>query len=221
MLPAYRPVPTHLCTMACFLSFGIIFLILGITLQNLSDNIQQREIQYDLNCPEYGVECQVNLRIDETIEGPVFFYYELSNFYQNHRRYVKSRSYAQLAGEEITMKEAEDSCEPAMTNAQMGKTVAFDGVTTLEPDAVAYPCGLIAKSLFNDTFDLYLDNQLIIMDQSDIAWKSDVEYKFRNQAGDWQSKQWADVEDQAFIVWMRVAGLPQFRKLYGAFHSDL
>ena len=111
MLPAYRPVPTHLCTMACFLSFGIIFLILGITLQNLSDNIQQREIQYDLNCPEYGVECQVNFRIDETIEGPVFFYYELSNFYQNHRRYVKSRENAQLAGSYLELKDL-NNCDP-------------------------------------------------------------------------------------------------------------
>lgn len=29
------------------------------------------------------------------------------------------------------------------------------------------------------------------------------------------------MEDQHFIVWMRVAGLPQFRKLYGALHTDL
>ena len=100
----------------------------------------------------------MNLKIERRIEGPVFFYYELSNFYQNHRRYVKSRSYAQLAGEEIDEKEAEDSCEPATTNAQMGKTLAFDGVTQLVPDAVAYPCGLIAKTVFNDTFDLYLGN---------------------------------------------------------------
>ena len=28
--------------------------------------------------------------------GPVYVYYELDNFYQNHRRYVKSRMDAQL-----------------------------------------------------------------------------------------------------------------------------
>ena len=32
------------------------------------------------------------------MEGPVYVYYELSNFYQNHRRYVKSLSFKQLQG---------------------------------------------------------------------------------------------------------------------------
>lgn len=34
----------------------------------------------------------------------------------------------------------------------MGKVIAYDNYTLLDPDAVAVPCGLVAKSLFNDTF---------------------------------------------------------------------
>ena len=53
---------------------------------------------------------------------------------------------------------------------------------------VAIPCGLIAKSVFNDTFSLSTQpftgkNQstgLISIDSSNIAWKSDVDYKFKN-----------------------------------------
>ena len=30
--------------------------------------------------------------------APIFVYYQLENFYQNHRRYVKSRDYQQLMG---------------------------------------------------------------------------------------------------------------------------
>lgn len=30
------------------------------------------------------------------LEGPVFLYYAMTNFFQNHRRYVMSRSAAQL-----------------------------------------------------------------------------------------------------------------------------
>lgn len=32
------------------------------------------------------------ITIDEEIPAPVFFYYYLTNFYQNNRRYLKSRS---------------------------------------------------------------------------------------------------------------------------------
>lgn len=62
----------------------------------------------------------------------------------------------------------------------------------------------------------------ITIDDSDIAWESDVEHKFRNMdIANWQSKQWLDVTNQHFIVWMRTAGLPNFRKLYGKIDEDL
>jgi hypothetical protein len=34
------------------------------------------------------------------MEPPIYVYYQLKNFYQNHRRYVKSRSDDQLRGGE-------------------------------------------------------------------------------------------------------------------------
>lgn len=34
----------------------------------------------------------------------------------------------------------------------MGKTLAMDGITNLDPNAVAIPCGLIAKSFFTDDY---------------------------------------------------------------------
>ena len=49
---------------------------------------------------------------------------------------------------------------------------------------VAIPCGLFAKSFFNDTFLLYRDSQdsreLINVSDKGIAWKSDVEKAFKN-----------------------------------------
>ena len=36
--------------------------------------------------------------VTEEMKAPVYMYYKLRNFYQNHRRYVKSRSDSQLKG---------------------------------------------------------------------------------------------------------------------------
>lgn len=71
-------------------------------------------------------------------QGDVYFYYGLSNFYQNHRRYVMSKDDAQLHGDATPLS---SSCEPYRTN-QEGKSYA--------------PCGAIAMSLFNGEPDFYV-----------------------------------------------------------------
>ena len=38
------------------------------------------------------------MKVDK-IKGPVYVYYQIDNFYQNHRTYVKSRENKQLKGE--------------------------------------------------------------------------------------------------------------------------
>lgn len=55
----------------------------------------------------------------------------------------------------------------------------------------AIPCGLIAKSFFNDTFELYKCHEddcftnidlrkRIVIHSNDIAWTSDINDKFKN-----------------------------------------
>jgi len=110
-----------------------------------------------------------------------------------------------------------------VTNSKVGRYVAADKVTRLDPDAPAYPCGLVAKSLFNDTFEIYdMAGTNLTIDNKDIAWQSDVDNKFKNlDQPDWDKIQWTNVENEGFIVWMRTAGLPNFRKLYGKLNNDL
>jgi len=98
----------------------------------------------------------------------------------------------------------------------LGFSTAYDGVTALDPAAAANPCGLIARSFFNDTYAL----TGVSIDEGDIAWDSDVEDKFGlpdNSA----SIQWHMTTDEHFIVWMRTAGMPNFRKLWGRVRSDI
>lgn len=89
----------------------------------------------------------------EDIQAPVYVYYQMENFYQNHRRYVKSRDYQQLMGKPRTLEDIKDNCDPILTNRDVGKTMSI-AKTPLDPEAVAIPCGLVAKSVFNDTFVL-------------------------------------------------------------------
>ena len=194
MLPAWRPVPSFGSTMIIFGIFGLIFLSLGITLYVMSERIQGIVRQYD-SCPT-GTTCDLEININNDIPTPVYVYYQLDNFYQNHRRYVKSRSNEQLMGNNLEVSQLDD-CDPIKTNKDLGRSESLDG-TPLVEDAAAFPCGLVAKSVFNDTFTLKpkgeTSNIPIFFD--DIAWKSDVDYKFKNLDGNYKSIQWADVEDR-------------------------
>jgi hypothetical protein len=82
-------------TMLTFSVFSVIFLAIGIVLQVMSDRIMELDKRYDQECLQYmqnEQNCVIDFQtIDSKIEGPVYVYYQLDNFYQNHRRYVKSR----------------------------------------------------------------------------------------------------------------------------------
>ena len=41
---------------------------------------------------------QIDFKFPEDMSGPIYVYYELTNFYQNNRRYLKSTSTKQLLG---------------------------------------------------------------------------------------------------------------------------
>lgn len=62
----------------------------------------------------------------------------------------------------------------------MGKTYAIDG-TLLDQNANADPCGLIAKSLFNDTFTpIKLNNNIFAISKKNIAIPDDVDKLYKN-----------------------------------------
>ena len=76
--------------------------------------------------------------------APIYFMYEIGNFYQNHRRYIQSKSNFQLAGNVITQYHEAKICYPFVTNADMGMNTSWGG-TLLDPNAYASPCGAIGK----------------------------------------------------------------------------
>jgi hypothetical protein len=55
-------------------------------------------------------------------------------------------------GQEIEMVKAEKDCDPIILNSDLApNTKAVDGSDLIQDD-IAYPCGLIAKSVFTDKY---------------------------------------------------------------------
>lgn len=84
--------------------------------------------------------CKVNLT-NVNLRHPVYMYYKLENFYQNHRRYVKSRNDAQLQGQVVLDYASLEDCDPRRSKDNSQNASLF-----------YVPCGLIAWSLFNGFF---------------------------------------------------------------------
>ena len=218
-LPGWRPVPTITSTTIIFICFGVIFILLGTLILIFSNQIIEIQKQYDNlpNCKDHKI-CNISIEIEEDMKREIMVYYQLNGFYQNHRRYVKSKSDVQLNGKTMTLQEMKKTqdCDPVVTNEEMGFTQGAKSImgTDLNMKELAVPCGLIAKSFFNDNFiDWKVDGQNITVNEKDIAWSADKKLKYKNT--DDLSKQWIDITNEHFIVWMRPAGLPNFRKLWG------
>ncbi|XP_069801298.1 cell cycle control protein 50C-like [Dendropsophus ebraccatus] len=244
-IPAWTPTLTPESVLSSFFLIGIFCLAVGISWIVATTNVKEVWITYSdnpdcSNCTklrenssnsEKPCSCFVSFSLGEKMQGDVFLYYGLSNFFQNHRRYVTSRYDAQLLGRNVTTKQNIEK------NSYCAPFSAYNNGTPMAP------CGAIANSLFNDTIMLiyYPDSRSIIqvpLLKTGNTWWSDKNVRFGNPkpkddivqafAGSakppyWQKPAYAldplDPNNNGYvnddlINWMRVAALPSFRKLY-------
>eukprot|EP00088_Acartia_fossae_P017451 TRINITY_DN19906_c0_g1_i11.p1 TRINITY_DN19906_c0_g1~~TRINITY_DN19906_c0_g1_i11.p1 ORF type:complete len:384 (-),score=74.79 TRINITY_DN19906_c0_g1_i11:69-1220(-) len=259
-LPAWQPILTAGTVLPTFFVIGVAFIPIGAGLIYFSNEVKEFQLDYTQCVPENSQEtcadileknqnadCKCELKLDmadfgeDNWSGKVYIYYGLTNFYQNHRRYVKSRSDAQLLGD---IKNAGDDCSPFLRPNESN------------PDQIYAPCGAIANSLFSDNIVLEYKNKdtadsefkPVPVTRYNIAWESDKSKKFRNpdvpdgkklkdvfeslgavRPRDWRINPWElDTERESnngfqnedLIVWMRAAALPNFRKLYRRVDHD-
>jgi hypothetical protein len=226
-LSAWRPVPTIASTTITFIVFGIVFIIIGVIVLIFSNQIIDISVRYDLQCGKNQTNCVLPITITEKMKQPVMVYYQLNNFYQNHRRYVKSKSNSQLSGDVLTADQIEADCDPVFKNKHLNVKYAYfkdsnNNPVLLDPEAAANPCGLIAKSLFNDTYNLTASTSEtpLFINETGIAWQSDIDLKY-DYPPNYKEVLWTDTKNEHFMVWMRPAGLPNFRKLWGRIQQDL
>ncbi|XP_067126950.1 cell cycle control protein 50A [Centruroides vittatus] len=240
-LPAWQPILTAGTVLPTFFIIGLAFIPIGIGLLVSSNEVEEHEVWYtnctnernescaDVIAKDIKSQCRCNLTFQlPNFKKEVYMYYGLTNYYQNHRRYVKSRDDAQLVGQSL---EGSRECIP------------FQKFKNSSVEYYVAPCGAIANSLFNDSLKLYYiddNNQEIAigLKKTGIAWPTDKNVKFKNPPGNvtdgkafkntipppnWRKPVWQlDLKDENnngyqnedLIVWMRTAALPTFRKLY-------
>ncbi|XP_022443512.1 cell cycle control protein 50C-like isoform X2 [Delphinapterus leucas] len=239
-LPAYRLQLSANKILSGFFATGVFCLGVGIILLLSAKTIKEVEINYTEKCANCAklrenaanfdkeCNCSIPFVLPETMKGNVYMYYKLYGFYQNLYRYILSRSNSQLVGTDV--KDVRN-CAPFKTS--------HNGI----PIA---PCGAIANSMFNDTIILSynLNSSIHVkvpMIRSGITWWTDKYVKFQNPsfqnlssafAGTTKPPNWPkpayelDEEDPGnngfinddFIVWMRTAAFPTFKKLYRRLH---
>ncbi|KAI9503432.1 ligand-effect modulator 3 family [Coemansia spiralis] len=189
-----------------------------------SSTITAPQQQYDSD----SSTCTISFSLPKNLEPNVYLYYRLTSFYQNHRRYTKSFDVDQLKGKPRSASDLSGGdCSPLDVHSENGG-----------PKKPYYPCGLIANSIFNDTISQPVltnpsggeSSTTYSMTETGIAWESDLKRVNPSQykPGDvYPPPNWAarykdgytdeipDLsKDEHFLVWMRTAGLPTFRKLY-------
>ena len=217
-LPAWRPVPTILSITITFSFFGVVFIFLGIILLINSKKIKIEEVDYTDCELTTDKNCTKNITIQEDMPKNVFVYYQLDGFFQNSRRYVKSKEVDQLTGNKPDVSE---NCYPVETNKEMGfnnETKSIDNKTLLNPNDIAIPCGLMAKSFFNDTFNFIINDDPLDVDEKNIAFDKDKKLYDKEPN---PSRQWTNITNEHFLVWMRPSGLPNPRKLWGKIDGEL
>ncbi|XP_057971869.1 ALA-interacting subunit 3-like [Malania oleifera] len=230
-LPACKPILTPGWVITAFIFIGVVFIPIGLASLFASERVVEVVDRYDRDCvpanysnnmlayiqsAETNKTCTRSLIVPKRMKSPIYIYYQLDNYYQNHRRYVKSRSDKQLrtsAGRSVV-----SDCQPEAYTANK---------------SIIVPCGLIAWSLFNDTYGFSVNNKVLQVNKKNIAWKSDQEHKFGADVYPENFQSGALIggaklnesiplsQQEDLIVWMRTAALPSFRKLYGKIEVDL
>ncbi|ODN00473.1 putative ALA-interacting subunit 4 [Orchesella cincta] len=179
--------------------------------------------------------CSTEFTVPFDMHTPVYIYYEITNFHQNHRLYTKSKDDHQLFGRLYDFQDQPVipyGCSPAELIDRTGK--------------VYYPCGAIAGSMFSDVFTL--ENKTgskIPIDETHISFTDFKKLKYAQPLGlddpmdyvnykngefikqftwpkHWSEERWKEwfesggVKNPAFVNWMQPYHSSTIRKLYGS-----
>ena len=180
-LRAWQPLITPGTIIPTCFGIGLAFIPIGVGMLWFSNSTMEKVITYtdcqnsdgqvckdvigNKRIMERNCTCTVPFEIEEVwTGGQVYIYYSLINFYQNHRRYVKSRDDGQLYrkyDQGYSNVTTAANCEPLYAcssveeccNGADGSSGAGCG-NALKNNTPFLPCGAVANSLFSDVITL-------------------------------------------------------------------
>ena len=217
---------TPLCSVCCVVIYHLVFIVLFLAISipilisyKKNDYI---EVEYTSCQKDLNNICLLNFTIEEELTKPVYVYYKLDNFYTNQIDYVKSKSYSQLRGEKVAEEDIDSSCKDMSRNKDyFGESDCFSYTNiTMKKNEILNPCGLIARSMFNDTFRLYNSKGNIYIDENLIASEIDRKINFKNSENS-EILQWKNKEDEHFMIWMNMELFPNFLKKWGKIEQNI
>ena len=227
-LKSYTPEWDAKCSIITDLIIMISCFSIGITMLYFSNRYSIIEIKYSScldnisNVEKNKKICNIPFTLDKGIKSPIFVYYKLENFYINHRNFVESKSWKELRGEEGFTKE---KCKNSYLMSEMFPSdspyYTNQWNYTFQENDIASPCGLWARSFFNDTYILnYSNGTSININEYNIS-NDYLKDKFFKRRKDYNIIQWIDVENEHFINWMNIETSNNFKKIWGRIDFDL
>ncbi|KAL1076679.1 hypothetical protein V6Z11_D10G047100 [Gossypium hirsutum] len=206
-----------------FLFIGVIFIPVGLVTLRASHSAIAHSLalvveivkRYDIGCvpkpfrinkvsyiqdDSIPKNCSLSFKVPKYMKAPIDIYYQLDNYYQNHRWYIKSRSDQQL----LRGRKYHDTitCHP----------VEFSNDQHILP--------------WGDREELKVNRKNIAWksDWEHKFGKNVYPFNFQNGTviGGGKLKPRIPLSDQEdLIVWMHTSALPSFQKLYGRIEMDL
>mmetsp|Transcript_15243 Transcript_15243/g.42654 ORF Transcript_15243/g.42654 Transcript_15243/m.42654 type:complete len:400 (+) Transcript_15243:317-1516(+) len=246
----WTPTPSIYGALLFFFLGGCLLLTLGILAVYAAMDVQEVRVRYD-NIGQPGGEpgflgadeaeqvlrgtngtgywVDLNISITKEMKAPVYLFYYITEFYGAHRRYIRSRSSEMLSGAQDPLS-GDDKCRPKLYHTADGSPDP-----SLPQDGLVNPCGLLAWSYFNDTFQLRnsADGSEVTVNETGIAWADDAKWLYSDTEGlnfNSEERPWLRGgsnltgpmnEDEHFMVWMRPTASPDVHHLWGIIDRDL
>ncbi|KAG9393754.1 CDC50/LEM3 family [Carpediemonas membranifera] len=176
--PVLTPIIAGTCMCLSFMVLAIITAFLAIS-QNNRVAISKR--YDDLS------DTSLTMSLAKDMKN-AYLFYELDDFYQNHKRFADSISWEQLSTGSDSQGNLEDAC-------------TYTKVVCRTLSDTCDPCGLVYRAHFNDTFTLTKVGGSTVTLNPTVGWKTDRDNKFDD------AFEKGDPDRDRLTSWMRVSGL--------------